>query len=174
MKTAYRILLACATATSLMGITTSAKADTAAGSAAFSINNNGVVTGVSMSAAVSETGDTLAVGMNTQIGNATYALGSTTTITAPEWVRPADGDGQVQAEGEVVTGSTEIVIYDGEPEFWTETNPENNEEALEEALMEAYDKGYGEGYGEGSSESYVLGYGVGYSEGYDEGFNSWD
>lgn len=116
MKTAYKFLIACATVASVAGFASGAKAETAAGSAAFSINNAGVVTGVAMSAAVS-TGDTLAVAMNTQIGNATYALGSMTTIAAPAWERPADGAGQVAATGEVTANGANIYIYDGEPEF---------------------------------------------------------
>jgi hypothetical protein len=117
MKTAYRLLLSCATAATLVGFASAAKAETAAGSAAFSINNAGVVTGVAMSAAVSDV-DTLSVAMNTEMGNATYALGSMTTITPPAWVRPADGNGQPDPSTEITGGMANIFVIEGEPEFY--------------------------------------------------------
>jgi len=141
MKTAYKFLIACATAASVVSFASGAKAETAAGSAAFSINNAGVVTGVAMSAAVSDV-DTLAVAMNTQIGNATFALGSMTPITAPEWVRPADGAGQTAPGEEITGGNATIFIADGEPEF-------RQGGAGEGDLQEAYDQGYDDGYFDG-------------------------
>lgn len=116
MKTAYKLLIAGATVASLASFASIAKADTAAGSAAFSINNAGVVTGVAMSAAVSEQ-DSLAVAMNTQLGNATFALGSASTINAPEWTRPADGTGNPNPGTEMMGNPANIYIYDGEPEY---------------------------------------------------------
>ncbi|MBE9012328.1 hypothetical protein IQ250_19200 [Pseudanabaenaceae cyanobacterium LEGE 13415] len=116
MKTAYKLLIACVTAASVVSFASGAKAETAAGAAAFSINNAGVVTGVAMSAAVS-TVDTLAVAMNTPLGNATFALGSMSPITAPEWVRPDDGTQAADTSTAIAGGNQAILIYDGEPEF---------------------------------------------------------
>jgi hypothetical protein len=116
MKTAHKLLIACATTASLISFASAAKADTAAGSAAFSINNAGVVTGVAMSAAVS-TQDSLAVAMNTELGNATFALGSASTISAPTWTRPADGTGNPDPATEITGDPANIYIYGGEPEY---------------------------------------------------------
>lgn len=166
MKTAYKFLITCATAASVLGFASGAKAETAAGSAAFSINNAGVVTGVAMSAAVSDA-DTLAVAMNTQIGNATYALGSMTTITAPAWVRPADGAGQVAATGEVAAVGTSIHIYDGEPEYSSDYR--SSSEEAEDAYNSGYNTGYNDGFGQGESFGYSNGFWDGYSNGYGQG-----
>ncbi|MBD1846788.1 hypothetical protein H6F89_25950 [Cyanobacteria bacterium FACHB-63] len=123
MKTAHKFLVACVTAVGLVNFASQAKAETAAGSAAFSINNAGVVTGVAMSAVVSD-GDSLAVAMNTMMGNATFALGSDRRIDAPAWTRPADGTGQTASTQAIVgTADQNIFIYEGEPEYYGDAAP---------------------------------------------------
>lgn len=123
MKTAHKFLVACVTAVGLVSFASQAEAETAAGSAAFSINNAGVVTGVAMSAVVSD-GDSLAVAMNTMMGNATFALGSDRRIDAPDWTRPADGAGQTASTQAIVgTADQNIFIYGGEPEYYGDSAP---------------------------------------------------
>jgi hypothetical protein len=80
------------------------------GSAAFTVDGAGMVTGVAMSAAVSDV-DTLAVAIHTQFGNATFAMGSNTPIVAPDWMR--DSDPKVSGTGTAIVGGTTPIFSPG-------------------------------------------------------------